>query len=91
MGHLTCPVLCKSSFPEASLLHQISTSSVLLQGARPTPSLLSDGDLDGDKFFVFWEPALVFPGDNWEALDYRPQPPTVKDKVSDKVRSSLIH
>jgi hypothetical protein len=61
-----------------------------LQGSRPTPNLLSDGDLDDDKFFVFWEPDLIFPGENWEPLDYHPQPPAVKEKVTTEVRHFVI-
>ncbi|KAH9895515.1 RNA dependent RNA polymerase-domain-containing protein [Xylariomycetidae sp. FL2044] len=34
-------------------------------GDRDIPSMCSGGDLDGDDFFVFWDPELIPPPEEW--------------------------
>ncbi|KAH6697067.1 RNA dependent RNA polymerase [Plectosphaerella plurivora] len=45
-------------------------------GDRDVPGMLSGGDLDGDDFFVIWEPTLFPPRWNYPPMDYRAPPPT---------------
>jgi RNA-dependent RNA polymerase len=45
-------------------------------GDRDVPGMLSGGDLDGDDFFVIWEPSLLPPRWNFPPMDYRAPPPT---------------
>ncbi|KDQ12185.1 hypothetical protein BOTBODRAFT_57023 [Botryobasidium botryosum FD-172 SS1] len=47
------------------------------QGKRPAPSMSSGGDLDGDKFFVCWDPDIV-PEKIAESYTYPPgkEPPS---------------
>ena len=39
-------------------------------GDRPVPDMLSGGDLDGDDFFVIWEPTLIPKRWNYPPMDY---------------------
>jgi RNA-dependent RNA polymerase len=45
------------------------------KGDRPVPSMLSGGDLDGDDFFVIWDPALIPQIWNWRPMDFSPIEP----------------
>ncbi|CAI4210839.1 unnamed protein product [Parascedosporium putredinis] len=45
------------------------------KGDRDLPSMLSGGDLDGDDFFVIWEPTLIPPEWNHPPMDYQPPKP----------------
>jgi RNA-dependent RNA polymerase len=38
-------------------------------GERPLPDMMSGGDLDGDMYFVCWEPSLI-PEEMVEAADF---------------------
>ena len=66
------------------------------RGARPAPSLMSGGDLDGDLYFIIWDTQLV-PASAHAPLDYSPstQPVEVvgaaraRCHVSQAVRSAL--
>ncbi|PKS09207.1 hypothetical protein jhhlp_003821 [Lomentospora prolificans] len=48
-------------------------------GDRDLPSMLSGGDLDGDDFFVIWEPSLIPTRWNHEPMDYRAPKPLAID------------
>lgn len=51
-------------------------------GDRDVPGMLSGGDLDGDDFFVIWEPSLIPRQWNYPPMDYRaPPPPTLNRDV----------
>ncbi|KAL9001670.1 MAG: hypothetical protein Q9188_005363 [Gyalolechia gomerana] len=54
------------------------------QGRRPSADLMSGGDLDGDKFFVCWDPDLI-PPTVAEAANYQgpPEPVTFKKITHD--------
>ncbi|KAH8171855.1 RNA dependent RNA polymerase domain-containing protein [Sarocladium implicatum] len=45
------------------------------QGDKPLPSMLSGGDLDGDDFFVIWDPTLIPKIWNWQPMDFTPAQP----------------
>lgn len=45
------------------------------RGARPHPDECSGSDLDGDQYFVAWDPDLQFPGPNRPPMDFHSQPP----------------
>ena len=49
-------------------------------GDRDLPSMLSGGDLDGDDFFVIWEPSLIPPEWNHPPMSYTPLPPLQLDR-----------
>lgn len=49
-------------------------------GDRDVPGMLSGGDLDGDDFFVLWEPTLFPRTWNYPPMDYRAPPPTALDR-----------
>jgi RNA-dependent RNA polymerase len=44
-------------------------------GDRPVPNMLSGGDLDGDDFFVIWEPSLIPSEWNYPPMNYSPPKP----------------
>jgi len=51
-------------------------------GDRDLPSMLSGGDLDGDDFFVIWEPSLIPPEWNYPPMDYQsPKPKELDNDV----------
>eukprot|EP01119_Soliformovum_irregulare_P025297 TRINITY_DN9328_c0_g3_i1.p1 TRINITY_DN9328_c0_g3~~TRINITY_DN9328_c0_g3_i1.p1 ORF type:complete len:679 (+),score=139.08 TRINITY_DN9328_c0_g3_i1:47-2083(+) len=55
------------------------------QGARPPPDEMSGGDLDGDLFFVCWDPRLI-PQENCDPANYSPgQRTSVKKSARDSV------
>lgn len=48
-----------------------------LKGDRDVPSMCSGGDLDGDDFFVIWDPKLIPPEWSHPPMNYSaPEPPT---------------
>ncbi|KAM0458094.1 hypothetical protein ACHAO4_002819 [Trichoderma viride] len=49
-------------------------------GDRPVPNMLSGGDLDGDDFFVIWEPSLIPEKWNHPAMNYSNPPPRKLDR-----------
>ncbi|KAK9817915.1 hypothetical protein WJX72_004281 [[Myrmecia] bisecta] len=44
-------------------------------GTRPHPNEIGGGDLDGDQYFVSWDPRLIPARPNAAAMDYSPPPP----------------
>lgn len=44
-------------------------------GDRPVPNMLSGGDLDGDDFFVIWDPSLMPSEWNHPPMNYSPLDP----------------
>ncbi|RFU77202.1 hypothetical protein TARUN_5033 [Trichoderma arundinaceum] len=61
-------------------------------GDRPVPNMLSGGDLDGDDFFVIWEPSLIPPEWNHPAMNYcSPSPEELdRDVNSDDLRNFFV-
>ncbi|KAG6015395.1 hypothetical protein E4U43_005377, partial [Claviceps pusilla] len=52
-------------------------------GDCPVPSMLSGGDLDGDDFFVIWDPDLIPPEWNYPPMDYEgPKPQELSRDVT---------
>ncbi|KAK5998750.1 RNA-dependent RNA polymerase 1 [Cladobotryum mycophilum] len=49
-------------------------------GDRPVPSMLSGGDLDGDDFFVIWDPNLIPTEWNHPAMNYTGPEPRELDR-----------
>lgn len=49
-------------------------------GDRPVPNMLSGGDLDGDDFFVIWEPTLIPDEWNYPAMNYCSPSPEKLDR-----------
>ncbi|KAM0268406.1 hypothetical protein ACHAQH_009987 [Verticillium albo-atrum] len=50
------------------------------QGDVDVPSMLSGGDLDGDDFFVIWDPNLIPPTWNVRPMDHSTPQPKVLDR-----------
>ncbi|KAL1866438.1 hypothetical protein VTK73DRAFT_4717 [Phialemonium thermophilum] len=50
------------------------------QGSRDVPSMCSGGDLDGDDFFVFWDPKLLPQEWFYRPMDYIAPPPKEMDR-----------
>ncbi|PTB70536.1 RdRP-domain-containing protein [Trichoderma citrinoviride] len=61
-------------------------------GDRPVPNMLSGGDLDGDDFFVIWEPTLLPELWNHPAMSYSsPTPETLDREVNvDDLRDFFV-
>ncbi|KAF5665654.1 RNA-dependent RNA polymerase SAD-1 [Fusarium heterosporum] len=49
-------------------------------GDRPVPNMLSGGDLDGDDFFVIWEPSLIPEIWNYPPMNYSAPKPLELDR-----------
>ncbi|KAK1252646.1 hypothetical protein MKX08_003833 [Trichoderma sp. CBMAI-0020] len=49
-------------------------------GDRPVPNMLSGGDLDGDDFFIIWDPSLIPEKWNHPAMNYTNPPPPKLDR-----------
>ncbi|KAM0356082.1 hypothetical protein ACHAPU_000476 [Fusarium lateritium] len=49
-------------------------------GDRPVPNMLSGGDLDGDDFFVIWEPSLIPKVWNYPPMNYSAPKPLELDR-----------
>ncbi|KAJ4865061.1 RNA dependent RNA polymerase domain-containing protein [Trichoderma breve] len=49
-------------------------------GDRPVPNMLSGGDLDGDDFFIIWEPTLIPDQWNHPAMNYSSPSPEKLDR-----------
>jgi hypothetical protein len=57
-------------------LHHLVNVVVFPQrGDRPHPDQCSGSDLDGDQYFVSWDPALLFPGQNRTPMDFHSELP----------------
>ncbi|KAJ4264024.1 hypothetical protein NW762_006063 [Fusarium torreyae] len=52
-------------------------------GDRPVPNMLSGGDLDGDDFFVIWEPSLMPQIWNYPPMNYSAPKPIELDRDVD--------
>lgn len=50
------------------------------KGDRPVPNMLSGGDLDGDDFFVIWDPDLIPTEWNHPPMDYAGEKPRELDR-----------
>ncbi|KJZ69606.1 hypothetical protein HIM_10994 [Hirsutella minnesotensis 3608] len=61
-------------------------------GDRPVPNMLAGGDLDGDDFFVFWDPDLIPTQWNFPPMDYAaPKPRTLARDVNvDDIREFFV-
>ena len=76
-----------------------------VNGDRDHPNECSGSDLDGDLYFVCWDRDLVPRTPNFDAMNYTPEKPEVKDKIelmdivdffikmfkNDQVRYFLLH
>ncbi|ROT34698.1 RdRP-domain-containing protein [Sodiomyces alkalinus F11] len=69
---------------DCPVLHHLKNVVVFPStGDKDVPSMLSGGDLDGDDFFVIWDPKLIPPEWNYPPMDHRaPQPETLQRPVS---------
>lgn len=50
------------------------------KGDRPVPAMLSGGDLDGDDFFIIWDPDLLPKEWNYKPMDYSAPPSRELDR-----------
>lgn len=58
---------------------------------RPHPNECSGSDLDGDIYFVCWDPELIPPRTS-EPMDYTPEPPQILDHdvtIEVKIKNSI--
>ncbi|KAK0595880.1 hypothetical protein LWI29_010850 [Acer saccharum] len=61
-----------------ALQHMVDCIVYPAKGKRPHPDECSGSDLDGDVYFVCWDPDLI-PPHQFPAMDYIPAPPKVSD------------
>ncbi|KAG6029796.1 hypothetical protein E4U41_000283 [Claviceps citrina] len=60
---------------EPKLRHLTDVVVFSSEGDRPVPNMLSGGDLDGDDFFVIWDPDLIPSVWNYPPMNYEgPKP-----------------
>ncbi|KAG2379104.1 hypothetical protein C9374_007742 [Naegleria lovaniensis] len=55
-------------YPELQHLHDVLVFPQ--KGERPISSMISGSDLDGDVFFISWEPDLIFPMENQTPMSF---------------------
>ncbi|KAL2757784.1 hypothetical protein ACRALDRAFT_2025500 [Sodiomyces alcalophilus JCM 7366] len=69
---------------DCPVLHHLKNLVVFPStGDKDVPSMLAGGDLDGDDFFVIWDPKLIPPEWNHPPMNHRaPQPETFQRPVS---------
>ncbi|CAN8293438.1 unnamed protein product [Cochlearia groenlandica] len=60
------------------LSHMVDCVVFPQKGPRPHPNECSGSDLDGDIYFVCWDPELIPPRTS-EPMDYTPEPPQILD------------
>ncbi|KAF4510132.1 hypothetical protein G6O67_002046 [Ophiocordyceps sinensis] len=62
------------------------------KGDRPVPNMLSGGDLDGDDFFVVWDPDLIPREWNFAPMDYAAPKPGMlsRDVNADDIRDFFV-
>lgn len=66
---------------DSKALHHLKDVVVFSQdGDRDVPGMCSGGDLDGDDFFVLWEPSLIPPIWNAEPMNYTAPTPDVLER-----------
>ena len=71
-------VVCAVDVPE---LHHLKDVVVFPRiGDRPVPNMLAGGDLDGDDFFVIWDPKLIPKEWNHPPMDYQAPEPDELDR-----------
>lgn len=75
------------NFPEFSGLCDCIVFSI--HGAKPAPSLMSGGDLDGDRFFVCWDEELI-PSETCEPIDYSKLQPALGIQKFERNNDQLI-
>ncbi|CAN8004352.1 unnamed protein product [Ixodes hexagonus] len=59
------------------------------QGHRPHPDEMAGSDLDGDEYIVIWEPSLLFPGYNKQAMNFsdrNPEPEKSEITINDMIQ-----
>ncbi|XP_048318404.2 RNA-dependent RNA polymerase 1-like [Ziziphus jujuba] len=61
-----------------ALHHMVDCVVFPQKGSRPHPNECSGSDLDGDIYFVCWDPELI-PRHQIEPMDYTPAPSMLKD------------
>jgi hypothetical protein len=60
------------------------------KGFRPLPNMIAGGDLDGDTYFVTWDPRLI-PLKEETAMDYfPPQEPESSNVTFEDVKDHFI-
>ncbi|KAL3751152.1 hypothetical protein ACJRO7_012034 [Eucalyptus globulus] len=71
-------VLVLEAVDVLSLHHMVDCIVFPQKGERPHPNECSGSDLDGDMYFVSWDPDLI-PPDFCPPMDYTPAPPVTLD------------
>ncbi|ESQ35322.1 hypothetical protein EUTSA_v10006629mg [Eutrema salsugineum] len=62
----------------SALSHMVDCVIFPQKGLRPHPNECSGSDLDGDIYFVCWDPELI-PPETSEPMDYTPEPAQILD------------
>ena len=69
-------------------LHKLKNVIVFpMDGPRSMTTELAGGDLDGDTFWISWDPRLIFPG-NYEAFCYSDQAHEAKEATAAASKTS---
>jgi RNA-dependent RNA polymerase len=73
-----------------ALHHMVDCIVFPSQGQRPHPNEMSGSDLDGDMYFVLWNPSFVIPRNNVNPMDFPPAQKKQNSTISENDLAEFV-